>query len=230
MVPGLSLQMARPAARHGEAVSEPLTQSRSSMSAPVVEQEPAAVVERVLREHGREIFGWMLASLPGETEAADAFSLFSEDLWKSLSRYDGRCSMRTWCYMLARHAVSRVARAGRLGVVPGVQAVPLSQAPVSRIPAERRDVTLEHLRSEVKHKVRSLREHLDPDDQALLVLRVDKDLPWRDISLVFLGPEASEAELVRQAALLRKRFERVKTKLRALMAGLTPVGGLEAEA
>ena len=78
--------------------------------------------------------------------------------------------------------------------------------------------------------MRSLREHLDPDDQALLVLRVDKDLPWRDISLVFLGPESSEAELVRQAALLRKRFERVKTKLRALMAGLTPVGGLEAEA
>ena len=150
MVPGLSLQMARPAARHGEAVSEPLTQSRSSMSAPVVEQEPAAVVERVLREHGREIFGWMLASLPGETEAADAFSLFSEDLWKSLSRYDGRCSMRTWCYMLARHAVSRVARAGRLGVVPGVQAVPLSQAPVSPHPrrAPRRHPRAPALRGE----------------------------------------------------------------------------------
>jgi RNA polymerase sigma-70 factor (ECF subfamily) len=204
MVSGLSLQMARPAARHGAAVSEPMSQSirqsMPSMAATPGEEDPAAVVERVLREHGREIFGWMLASLPGETEAADAFSLFSEDLWRSLSRYDGRCSMRTWCYMLARHAVSRIARAGRLGVVPGVQAVPLSQAPVSRIPAERRDVTLEHLRSEAKQKVRSLREHLDPDD------------------------------LARQAALLRKRFERVKTKLRALMAGLAPVGPPEAEA
>jgi RNA polymerase sigma-70 factor, ECF subfamily len=184
-------------------------------------EEPSATVERVLRDHGQEIFGWMLASLPGETEAADAFSLFSEDLWKSLSRYDARCSMRTWCYMLARHAVSRIARAGRIGVVPGVHAVPLSQVRVSRIPAERREGTATHLRSEVKARVRSLRDHLDPDDQTLLVLRVDKDLPWRDISLVFLGPDASDVELARHAALLRKRFERVKAKLRALMADLS---------
>ncbi len=186
----------------------------------VSEEEPARVVERVLRDHGSEIFGWMLASLPGEPEAADAFSLFSEDLWKSLARYDGRCSMRTWCYMLARHAVARVARGSRGGVPAGAAAVPLSQARVSRLAEEGREPTVEHLRTEVKDRVRALREQLDPDDQTLLVLRVDKDLPWRDISLVFLGPDATDAELTKHAALMRKRFERLKAKLRALVAGL----------
>lgn len=180
--------------------------------------EQALTIERVLTVHGAEIFGWMLASL-SESDAADAFSLFSEDLWKSLARYDGRCSMRTWCYMLARHAVSRVARTSRLGPVGAARVVPLSQVRVSHIAAELRERTVEHLRSDVKDRVRMLREHLSADDQTLLVLRVDKDLPWRDISLVFLGTEVSEAELTRHAAGLRKRFERIKAKLRALVAG-----------
>jgi len=182
-------------------------------------EDPARIVERVLRDHGTEIFGWMLASL-SETDAADAFSLFSEDLWKSLGRYDARCSMRTWCYMLARHAVSRVARAARLAAPAGGEVVPLSQVRVSRIAAERRERTVEHLRTDVKARVRSLRAHLDADDQTLLVLRVDKDLAWRDISLVFLGPDATEAELTRHAALMRKRFERIKVKLRALVSSV----------
>jgi RNA polymerase sigma-70 factor (ECF subfamily) len=121
--------------------------------------------------------------------------------------------------MLARHAVSRIARAGRIGAAHPDRAVPLSQVPASRIAAELRERTVEHLRSDVKDRVRSLREHLSPDDQTLLVLRVDKDLPWRDISVVFLGAEASEADLTRHAAGLRKRFERIKAKLRALVAG-----------
>ena len=193
------------------------------MSAPIGAgdpvEDPARIVERVLRDHGTEIFGWMLASL-SETDAADAFSLFSEDLWKSLGRYDARCSMRTWCYMLARHAVSRVARAARLAAPAGGEVVPLSQVRVSRIAAERRERTVEHLRTDVKARVRSLRAHLDADDQTLLVLRVDKDLAWRDISLVFLGPDATEAELTRHAALMRKRFERIKVKLRALVSSV----------
>jgi RNA polymerase sigma-70 factor (ECF subfamily) len=190
----------------------------------VAREDPARIVEGVLREHGSEIFGWMLASLPVESDAADAFSLFSEDLWKSLGRYDARCSIRTWCYMLARHAVSRIARAARIAAPVAGVTVPLSQVRVSRIAAELRERTVEHLRTDVKAKVRSLREHLDPDDQTLLVLRVDKDLAWRDISLVFLGPEATDVELTRHAALMRKRFERIKLKLRALVAGATAAG------
>jgi RNA polymerase sigma-70 factor (ECF subfamily) len=180
---------------------------------------PDHTVEAVLREYGSEIFGWILTTLRSEAEATDAFSLFSEDLWRSLERHQGRCSMRTWCYMIARHAIARtIEQRGRGG------AVPLSEAPDSRLAAPDRDSTLGYLRTGVKQGVRALREQLDPDDQALLVLRVDKDLGWRDIALVLLGEEAStaasDAELARHAAMLRKRFERVKQRLRQLAAEL----------
>lgn len=169
------------------------------------------VVEEALRDHGSEVFGWLLASLATETEAADAFSLFSEDLWKSLARHQGRCSMRTWCFMLARHAVARTIDARSAGHL-----VPLSEAPLSRLPAKLREETLRYMRTEVKQRVRALRDQLEPDDQALLILRVDKDLGWRDCALVMFGPEVTDAELVRHAAMLRKRFERIKSRLREL--------------
>jgi RNA polymerase sigma-70 factor (ECF subfamily) len=173
--------------------------------------DPAHTVEEVLQDYGAEIFGWMLATLSSDTDAADAFSLFSEDLWKSLARHQGRCSMRTWCYMLARCAVSRVLEARA-----GGRTVALSDAPISGVAAQVREVTLSYLRTDVKQRVRSLREQLEPDDQMLLVLRVDKDLGWRDIAIVMFGDGADEPELARHAARLRKRFERVKTQLREL--------------
>lgn len=167
--------------------------------------------ELALRSYGAEILGWLHGTSRSETDAADAFALFAEELWKSLRRYDGRCSPRTWCYMLARHAAYRVREARAAG-----REVPLSSAPVAALAEEIRASTLPHLRTAVKDRVRELRRQLDPDDQHLLVLRVDRDLGWRDISQILLGDAASPAELDRHAAALRKRFERVKQRLREL--------------
>ena len=63
-----------------------------------------------------------------------------------------------------------------------------------------------------------IRKQLDPDDQTLLVLRVDRDLAWRDIAIVMLGEAAVDAEVTKKAAALRKQFERVKERLRELAA------------
>lgn len=177
----------------------------------------APALEDVLRAHGGEIYGWLLATLPSDTEAGDAFALFCEELWRSLARHQGRCSMRTWCYMLARHVAIRMRDARH-----AERAVPLSAAPISQLPAPRRDSTQGYLRTDVKQRVRSLRDALEPDDQLLLVLRVDKDLGWRDIALVLHGVEVSDSELTRHAAALRKRFERVKARLRALASAALP--------
>jgi RNA polymerase sigma-70 factor (ECF subfamily) len=176
--------------------------------------DPGGATSRALRGFGPEVMAWLHATLRSETEASDAFALFGEELWKSLTRYDQRCSMRTWCYMLARHAAYRVREARRKNL-----ALPLSQAPVDALVAEVRATTLVHLRTEVKDRVRALRDQLDPDDQMLLILRVDRDLGWRDIALVLLGDEAPAAEVDKRAATLRKRFERVKARLRELAAG-----------
>jgi RNA polymerase sigma-70 factor (ECF subfamily) len=67
----------------------------------------------------------------------------------------------------------------------------------------------------VKDRFRQLRESLDPDDRMLLVLRVDRDLPWNEIARVMLGRESPEPEsLKRESERLRKRFQLIKDELR----------------
>jgi RNA polymerase sigma-70 factor, ECF subfamily len=170
-------------------------------------------VEGVLREHGPEIFGWLLATLASEAEATDAYSIFSEELWRSLARHQGRCSMRTWCFMLARHAASRTIE--QRGRAPAER---ISEVPEGCLVAPRGESGPVYLRTDIRKGVRALRAQLDPDDQLLLVLRVDKDLGWRDIALVMFGDCTDDAGLARRAAALRKRFERVKERLRELVA------------
>lgn len=170
-----------------------------------------AATDRAIRGWGPEIFGWLTGVLADATEAADAFAVFAEQLWQSLRRYDGRCSTRTWCYMLARHAASRVREARRRG-----NAVPISQAP--EVAAAVRTVTAVHQQSAVKDELRALRASLPEEDQMLLVLRVDRDLGWREVAQILGEEDASPAEIDRHAAALRKRFERVKAELRKKMA------------
>jgi RNA polymerase sigma-70 factor (ECF subfamily) len=151
--------------------------------------------------------------MPGEADAQDAFSRLSEELWRSLSRFDGRCSVRTWCYMLARQAASRVRAQPRLAHEVLVTSIPSIQQAISEVWNTSRVNA-----ARAQNVYAEIRKQLSEEDQTLLVLRVDRDLPWRDIALVMLGEAADDDELTRKAALLRKRFERVKEQLRALAA------------
>jgi RNA polymerase sigma-70 factor (ECF subfamily) len=80
-----------------------------------------------------------------------------------------------------------------------------------------RSRTAEYLRSETKDKVDAIRAKLAPDDQSLLVLRVNRGLGWNDIARALAEPDEvlADKELVRRAAALRKRFQRLKDELRA---------------
>lgn len=169
--------------------------------------------EWAIRAYGAEVLGWLHATAASERDATEAFSAFAEDLWRSLPRFDGRCSPRTWCYMLARHAAAALHRR-----TVRRREAPLTGSVLEGLVAGVRESTLPHLRTEVKDRIRQLRAQLPPDDQHLLVLRVDRDLGWRDIALVLGGEDISADELTRHAATLRKRFERVKQRLRELAA------------
>jgi RNA polymerase sigma-70 factor (ECF subfamily) len=169
--------------------------------------------EHVIRTYGPELIGWLSSILPGDGDAHDAFSRFSEELWRSLTRFDGRCSVRTWCYMLAKQA------AGRLRAQPRRE----HELLVSTVPSLVHAVT--HVWNTTRVNARraedvytEIRNELAEDDQILLVLRVDRDLAWRDIAIVMLGEDAGDEELTRKAAALRKQFERVKEQLRVLAA------------
>lgn len=73
-----------------------------------------------------------------------------------------------------------------------------------------------HLRSEVKDRVRALRDRLDEDERQLLELRIDRDLAWGEIAEVLADDELDDDERDRASARIRQQFQKLKVKLREL--------------
>ena len=164
--------------------------------------------------YGDEILGYLVAMTRNETDAADAFSLFAEQMWKELPQFRWESTFRTWAYTIARTSISRLRRDPHRR-----RAVALDDAGFDGLVAEVRSRTSSFLRTEKRDKIAKLRDELEPDDQTLLILRINRGLAWREIAVVMADGDAVDtAALDRRAAALRKRFERLKTDLRVKAA------------
>jgi RNA polymerase sigma-70 factor (ECF subfamily) len=172
-----------------------------------------AVTTLALERYGPEILGVLAVQLRSTADAADAFSLFAEDLWRGLHGFQWRCSLRAWAHRIARNAAQRWATAGARNATRNVS---MEQSGICDVAAHVRSSTLVHLRTEVKSAVRQLRQELPQIEQMLLILRVDKALEWDEIAAVLAEHDLSADDLKREAARLRKRFQLVTEKLRAL--------------
>ncbi len=85
------------------------------------------------------------------------------------------------------------------------------QAAIARV-----TTTPAHVRDTVKAKFAQIRAELEPDDLVLLGLRIDRQLPWSDIARVLAADELEPTS--KDIAALRKRYERLKERLRERMA------------
>ncbi len=155
-----------------------------------------------VRALGPRILGYLHAVLRDDADAAEAFSAFAESLWRGIAGFRGECAFRTWAYKLAWSAALRVRddayrRRGRRLETTEISRLADEVRRSSVLRAERESAALERLRA-----------LLTPEEQSLLVLRVDQGLPWEDVALVLSAPGAPV-----DAAALRKRFERLKDKL-----------------
>jgi len=180
------------------------------------EGEHDAAATDAIETFGPEILGFLKARLRDETAAGDAFAIFCEDLWRGLAGFEWRCSLRVWAYTLARHAANRY---GKLAHRQPGKNVPLSQiGSASKVIEQVRTATLAFLRTEVKSRMRHLREQLPLEDQTVLILRIDKQLSWRELAevMAYDGEAPAEAELDKEAGRLRKRFQLAKERLRKL--------------
>jgi RNA polymerase sigma-70 factor, ECF subfamily len=162
-----------------------------------------AAAEAIVRDYGPQILGYLVSVLRNDGDAADVFSQFTEDLWRGLPGFRGECPVRVWAYRLAWHAAARHLRdpyraRGRR----------LDTNELSRIAEEVRSSLLLGRREARQRGIDRLRSRLAPDEQTLLVLRLDRDLSWREVATV-LSEDGAPAD----EAALRKRFERLKDKL-----------------
>lgn len=155
----------------------------------------------LIEAYGPAVYGYLCAVIQDEPRAADAFGDVCLTIWEEL----GSCkapSFRAWAFVVARHRAHRQLRnAGR-----DRRNAPLSASPELTALADRvRTTTAVWHRTETREEIAQLRAALDPDEQTLLILRVERALSWREIAHVM--EEQSEAAL-------RKRFERLKARLR----------------
>jgi RNA polymerase sigma-70 factor (ECF subfamily) len=166
--------------------------------------------------YGQELFGFIVNCVGHSSDSEDIFSRFCEDFWQGLAGFKWRSSLRTWAYSLARHATWRhLSRSEH----HHDRHIPLSQVPeVFEIAEKIRTSTAAYLRTTHKKNIRNIRKQLPMEDQMLLILRVDRDLSWRDIAIVMEGEPLAQDEvaLKRTETRLRKRFERVKERLREM--------------
>jgi RNA polymerase sigma-70 factor (ECF subfamily) len=159
-----------------------------------------------IRELGPPVARYLRGMLRGDTDAADAFSDWAESLWAGMGSFEGRSSFSAWAFRLAYHcALDLNDRAHRR------RERRLATAEASALAEEVRTTALTYERR--RRRLDELRAELPGDEQTLLFLRVDQQLPWDDVAAV-LSTGATPVD----SAAVRKRFERVKEKLRKLAA------------
>ncbi|HWB76774.1 MAG TPA: sigma-70 family RNA polymerase sigma factor [Nannocystaceae bacterium] len=167
-----------------------------------------------LERYGAEILSLLRGLCGRNLDADEVFSQFCEELWRSLPGLRWECSARTWSYVVARGAWGRALR----GALRHRNVAPLSDVPqVQQLVAQLRSSTAVFQQTAVKDRFRELRDELPADDRMLLVLRVDRALEWNEIARVLCEDETPDAAtLAKISQRVRKQFQRVKDRIRAL--------------
>lgn len=168
--------------------------------------------DATIRVHGADVYG-LLCALHPEAQADDVYAAWTIQVWRGLEAFRWECSLRTWVYAIAR-AASATARRGQARREKHEQLASESGA-LARAAAEARSTTPPYLKSDAHRALMSFRETLPEDDRLLLILRLDRNLDWKDVARVLGAADiSSEADLVREAQRLRKRFQLLKGRLK----------------
>lgn len=159
-----------------------------------------------LRGYGPELYSF-LAAMHGPSDADDVFADVSARLWRGLPTFAWKSSLRTWAYTIARNASMTWRTKPR-------REVALDDASeVGKLAVEIRTATRTYLRTDTKSKFAELRAALPVEDQELLILRVDRNLDWKELAQTLAASPLDDDALAREAARLRKRFSVLKDKL-----------------
>lgn len=165
---------------------------------------PDEAATAAIEGYGAAVFGYLRSVLDDEDDARDAYAQWAEDLWKGLPGFRREASLRGWTYRLAWHAACRLRRDPYRA-----RGVRLPTSAASRLAASVAASTV--ATGSRRAGLDRLRAQLPPEDRTLLTLRLDRELEWDEVAVVLSAEGAPVG-----AAALRKRFERLKERLREL--------------
>lgn len=120
-------------------------------------------------------------------EVDDAVQEIMLKVYRSMHRFDGRRSLSTWIYSIARnHCIDVQRRARTKAMVATLGArIELVAAPSRQQPQER------YLEREVREEIDAYIGTLDPDDRTMLMLRFYEELPYAEIARSVGRPEGT---------------------------------------
>jgi RNA polymerase sigma-70 factor (ECF subfamily) len=152
------------------------------------------------------VLGYLRAVVRDLDDADDAFARFAESLWASLAGFRRECSVRSWTHRIAWQSALRV-----LEDPYRRRRTPLPTSEATRIAAEVRSASSIQREAAVPERVEKLRRALTPEEHSLVILRFDRGFSWSEVAEAL-----SEGGQAVDEATLRKRFERLKKRLRRL--------------
>jgi len=155
---------------------------------------------------GPQVLGYLRSILRDEMDAADAFGVFAEDLWRGIGTFRGESSFKTGAYRVAWHAAAGMQDQAWRRLVRRFE-----PGEASRLAEDVRTRTV--ARDERQRRVlERLRQALTPEEQTLLHLRLDQEMEWAEVAEVLsaAGPPVAPAAV-------RKRYERLKLRLASLL-------------
>jgi RNA polymerase sigma-70 factor, ECF subfamily len=160
---------------------------------------PSEAAELVVRELGPELLGYLGAVLRNDADAHEAFAELSAQLVSSVERFRGEGTIKAFAYRIAWRVAMRSRhtphRRREVHMPTGLESE-IGEENVS---------SAAYRRTDAKTWLEAMRCSLSPEEQSLLVLRVDRGLSWDEIAAAMdLG----------NAVALRKRFERLRERLR----------------
>ncbi len=172
----------------------------------LAEREYRGAATEVIRGYGPRALGYLHRLLGNDADAADAFSMFAEQVWRGMPNFEGRSSVKTWAFKAAWSAAMKVRDDAWRRLREG-----LPSSAASHLADEVRTNTA--LRFEaLRRELEILRAELTPEDQTLLALRLDQELTWEEVA-EGLSIEGREID----SATLRKRYERIKARLATIV-------------
>lgn len=174
------------------------------VAALVAAGDAGTAATEVLRALGPGVRRYLRSVLRDEDDAADAFARFEESLWRALPAFRGEAALRTWALRIAwsaaRHLRAEAWNRHRTRLrTHDASALQQTQGASEARSEDRR------------RKLELLRRALSDEEQAMLALRIDQELPWSEIALV-LSSDGRPLEV----AVLQKRFERLRARLARL--------------
>jgi RNA polymerase sigma-70 factor (ECF subfamily) len=198
-----------------EAESKYLEAVEAAIHALCLQQAWKEATTRLLQDYGPEIAAYVRAI--GRQDLTDqAYSDFAVDLWVGLQRFEWRCTARGFAFALARRAVQRAYRKElRTRALARTWA---SETWLREVIERTRSATPHYLKSEVKTRLRALRDRLSEEERSLLILRIDRGMSFSDLAVVLAEEhEDTPEQRKRTEARLRKRFQLLKDKLKRMV-------------